>query len=71
MNSWQFPLQAPISAPMKSPCTKICQIDQSSRLCRGCYRTIEEITSWAKMSDNERSRIMADLETRRLEWAEA
>lgn len=50
---------------MKSPCIKTCRIDQATSLCLGCYRTLDEIASWGRMSDTERNRVMADLERRR------
>ncbi|MBO6758888.1 MAG: DUF1289 domain-containing protein [Roseibium sp.] len=50
---------------MKSPCIKVCQIDQRSRLCLGCFRTLDEIAAWGRISDDDRDRIMADLDRRR------
>lgn len=49
---------------MKSPCTKICQIDRSSGLCLGCFRTLDEIAAWGGMSAADRERVMADLARR-------
>lgn len=51
---------------MKSPCNKICQIDQVTRICLGCHRTLEEIGSWTRYSDAERDAIMAELDKRRV-----
>ena len=51
---------------MKSPCTKVCQIDQDTRLCRGCFRSLEEIATWGSMSDADRARVMAALDQRRV-----
>jgi hypothetical protein len=53
-------------APMDSPCIKICEIDQVSRVCRGCFRSLNEIAAWASISDRDRRRIMAELPARRL-----
>ncbi|WP_150525082.1 DUF1289 domain-containing protein [Roseibium sediminis] len=50
---------------MTSPCTKVCQIDQTTRLCRGCFRSLEEIATWGSMSEADRARVMAVLEDRR------
>jgi predicted Fe-S protein YdhL (DUF1289 family) len=44
-----------------SPCTKVCTVDPRSGLCRGCGRTLDEITHWMSLGDAERSRIMAEL----------
>lgn len=45
--------EPPVSA--ESPCVKICQIDDQG-LCRGCFRSLEEIGRWMMMSDEERLR---------------
>ncbi len=29
-----------------SPCIGVCEMDEASGYCRGCYRTIEEIRTW-------------------------
>lgn len=49
---------------METPCVKICVIDQSTRQCTGCLRTLEEIARWSSYSDAERRRIMNDLPAR-------
>jgi len=50
---------------IESPCVKICTLDARSGLCLGCGRTIDEIARWAKMGDEERRHIMAELPARR------
>jgi uncharacterized protein len=49
---------------METPCNKICVIDPSSRLCRGCGRTADEIAGWTAMTDAERRAIMDALQAR-------
>jgi hypothetical protein len=49
---------------METPCVKVCVIDPTNRLCRGCGRTIEEISSWTTLSSADRRRIMAELPAR-------
>ncbi len=49
---------------IQSPCIDICVIHPETRLCTGCARSIDEITSWSKMSDDERLQIMTDLPQR-------
>jgi len=44
-----------------SPCVSICSIDSSTRTCKGCNRTIEQISQWSSMSDQERMEIMKNL----------
>tara|TARA_R100000322_G_scaffold1819_8_gene1901 strand:+ start:16730 stop:16942 length:213 start_codon:yes stop_codon:yes gene_type:complete len=47
-----------------SPCNKICQIHPEMRICIGCYRTIQEIAGWSRMSDMERREVMEVLPER-------
>ena len=48
-----------------SPCVKVCVVDGESGLCLGCYRRLSEVAGWAKLSDEDRARIMAELPSRR------
>lgn len=48
-----------------SPCIRLCQIDQSSGLCAGCLRSLDEIARWGGMAETERLAIMASLPARR------
>lgn len=47
--------------PIATPCVKVCAVDGRSGFCLGCRRTLAEIAGWARLSDEERSAIMADL----------
>ena len=47
-----------------SPCTKICLVHPEERLCVGCYRSIEEIATWSRLTPAERRAIIADLPAR-------
>ena len=47
-----------------SPCIKICVIHPEERLCVGCYRTIDEIAAWSRLTAAERRTIIADLPAR-------
>ena len=49
---------------VESPCTKICVIHPDERLCVGCFRSIEEITGWSRLSPDDRQAIIADLPAR-------
>ncbi|EBA16367.1 hypothetical protein RSK20926_21619 [Roseobacter sp. SK209-2-6] len=49
---------------IQSPCVKICVVHPEARICTGCYRSIEEITGWSKMSNEERRGVMEELPTR-------
>ena len=50
--------------PIKTPCVKVCVIDGESGLCMGCYRRLNEVAGWAKLSDAERETIMGELKSR-------
>jgi len=47
-----------------SPCVKLCVIHPEERLCVGCYRSIEEISGWSRMTPQGRAEVMADLAAR-------
>lgn len=47
-----------------SPCVKLCVIHPEERLCVGCLRSIEEITTWSRLTPAEREVVMADLPSR-------
>jgi uncharacterized protein len=37
-----------------SPCVKVCALDPQSGLCRGCFRTLQEIADWLEMTSEEK-----------------
>lgn len=49
---------------VKSPCVKNCQIDERSGYCMGCLRTIGEITEWMFMSDEDKLKLLDELNKR-------
>tara|TARA_R110000868_G_scaffold80390_20_gene228471 strand:+ start:6242 stop:6418 length:177 start_codon:yes stop_codon:yes gene_type:complete len=49
---------------MKSPCVNICQIDEPTRQCLGCGRSLREISRWSRMNNAERDAIMKVLPQR-------
>ena len=51
-------------AAIESPCVNVCTVDQVSRLCVGCGRTLAEIAAWSRYSNDERRRVMAKLPQR-------
>jgi hypothetical protein len=48
-----------------SPCVSICILDPETELCRGCYRTIDEIAGWQAMDKAARSAVLARIAERR------
>lgn len=49
---------------IQSPCVKLCVVHPEERICVGCFRTIEEISRWSRLTHEERASIMADLPDR-------
>ncbi|MDO9206364.1 DUF1289 domain-containing protein [Methylotenera sp.] len=52
---------------IKSPCVGVCAVDESSGLCQGCYRTIDEIKAWWDMGQTEQKNLLVALEERQLQ----
>jgi hypothetical protein len=48
-----------------SPCVHTCVVDQVSGFCRGCGRTLREISYWTRYTREERQRILELLPLRR------
>jgi hypothetical protein len=51
-------------ASIETPCIRICVVHPTARLCAGCGRSLDEITRWVILTDEERGRIMAQLPPR-------
>jgi hypothetical protein len=48
-----------------SPCLKVCVMRPDAQSCIGCHRSIEEISNWSQMSDDERAAIKSELPARK------
>jgi predicted Fe-S protein YdhL (DUF1289 family) len=48
-----------------SPCISVCTLDERG-LCRGCFRTMGEISGWLRMSVEERLLVLRHVDARRL-----
>ena len=49
---------------VKSPCIAVCKIDYESGYCIGCKRTIEEITNWSILSDQQKKKILTKVKSK-------
>jgi uncharacterized protein len=49
---------------VESPCVKLCVVHPEARICVGCYRSIDEISTWSRLSNEARSAVLADLPAR-------
>jgi predicted Fe-S protein YdhL (DUF1289 family) len=48
-----------------SPCTAVCVLDPASCYCRGCFRTIAEISAWVTLDAAAKRKILGDVARRR------
>jgi len=56
----------PENAPeVASPCVSVCEMDEQSGYCSGCYRTLAEIATWGRMTNQQRWDIVLSLRERR------
>ncbi|MBP2549660.1 putative Fe-S protein YdhL (DUF1289 family) [Neorhizobium galegae] len=49
---------------MISPCIRVCSLDETTGLCTGCARSLDEIGGWVTFTEHERRDIMAALPAR-------
>lgn len=47
-----------------SPCISVCRMNQQTRLCEGCYRTMDEIRQWSAFSDVAKREVWTRIEQR-------
>jgi predicted Fe-S protein YdhL (DUF1289 family) len=45
---------------VKSPCIDVCTFVGKTKLCIGCFRTLDEIRGWKKMTDHRRHQVIND-----------
>jgi len=50
----------------ESPCVRTCVIDQQSKFCVGCGRTLHEISYWTRYTPEERQRLLQQLPARQI-----
>ena len=48
-----------------SPCISVCDMDEKSGYCKGCFRTLEEIECWTIYTNDKKRAIRAQLGPRR------
>ena len=54
---------------MITPCINVCKIAPDTQVCIGCFRTLQEITEWSRLTDTERYDIMKRLKEKTNEKA--
>ena len=50
---------------VSSPCVDVCDMDYAANICRGCYRTMDEISAWGFSNEDEKQRILKNTEERK------
>lgn len=50
---------------VSSPCVEVCELDYTNKICRGCLRTLDEIAAWGYSNDDEKQRILQNIEERK------
>ena len=51
-----------------SPCIAVCAYLPDSKVCRGCFRRIEEIWDWRSLDANERRDVLKKARRRKDEY---
>jgi len=49
---------------IKSPCISVCKYDEEG-ICMGCHRTMNEITGWLFMNNEQKIKSLEEAEIRR------
>ena len=61
---WRELAALPPGEPVPSPCNSVCRIAQSTGLCEGCLRTIDEIAAWSRLDDARKREVWNRLAVR-------
>ena len=51
---------------IESPCVDICQLYPASGVCLGCFRTMDVISVWVEMSDDDKREVLLLAKERQL-----
>jgi len=43
---------------IESPCVDICQLNTKTGICTGCFRTMDEISQWIELSDDDKREVL-------------
>ncbi len=43
---------------VQSPCISVCNMNEATGLCLGCYRTLEEIEKWWELDKAQKQELM-------------
>lgn len=54
-----------------SPCIQVCAMDDHRQLCKGCWRTLDEIAAWSALGNAEKLLVWKRIRMRKAEQAPA
>ncbi len=54
-----------IDTSVPSPCITVCQVDDATGCCIGCYRSIDEIREWPILGADEKRAVLARIAERK------
>ena len=54
-----------LDVTVPSPCISVCQVDDHTDCCIGCYRSIDEIREWPIWSADEKRNVLARIAERK------
>ena len=54
-------------AGVPSPCVSICELDERWGGCKGCFRTLHEISVWSQLDDAEKREVWLRIEARQVD----
>jgi uncharacterized protein len=52
-----------------SPCISVCEMDEATTSCKGCFRTLAEISQWSRMADADKIAVWQLIEARQASLA--
>jgi predicted Fe-S protein YdhL (DUF1289 family) len=53
-------------SPIESPCISVCRYE--NQVCVGCGRTVDDITNWYDMTDDEKQAVLNRIEKDSKGW---
>jgi predicted Fe-S protein YdhL (DUF1289 family) len=62
------PSDSTLGPAVTSPCIKVCVLD-ARNICVGCGRSIDEITQWSRLTEEQRRLVVDRAQQRRREAA--
>ncbi len=57
--------QRKIDTSIASPCISVCQLDDATGFCLGCFRDVDEIREWPIMTADEKTQVLTDIAGRK------